>query len=110
MKLIEHTGRRFPSSVPRRLFILAVNVALLAGFFPPRLLGAETYPVKSVLLLLTGQPGLPASVHFYNGFRITLLADSSLNVDVSTEHISFSPFPTKEKRDPLVRFLGETYR
>jgi formate hydrogenlyase transcriptional activator len=99
-----------PALLPRQYFTLAVTLVLMAGPCSPRLHGAETDSVKSVLVLLTGQPGLIASTRFLNGLRTTLLADSTLNVDVSAEHISLSPFPTRGKREALVRFLGEKFR
>ena len=94
----------------RRHALRAAMLMLSAALSVCRLNAAEVDSVKSVLVLLLGQSGLPAATYFVNGFRTALLSDTTLQIDVSAEHIVLSPFPTKEQDRNVVGYLGEKYR
>jgi formate hydrogenlyase transcriptional activator len=101
--LSEHFHRK------RRYALRGLILLLTAALSSFRLLSAEADSVRSVLVLVMGEGGLPAGTLFLGGFRTTLLADTSLDIDVSAEHVALSPLPTKREQDKFVEYLRAKY-
>ena len=81
-----------------RLLLLLLAAVCLA--FPAGSRAAAPAAPKSVLILLAGQPGLPASVAIATGVRASLAAVPALEVSVETEHVDTARFksPADEER------------
>jgi signal transduction histidine kinase/PAS domain-containing protein len=65
----------------------------------------------SVLVLLPGQPGLPAATAIAAGIRAVLLTDWSFRVTIEMEHVDVARFASPEVEERRLRSLyGSKYR
>lgn len=64
----------------------------------------------SVLILLPGQPGLPAAVAIASGIRAVLLTQWSFRVSIEMEHVDVARFASPEMEERRLRTLfGSKY-
>jgi signal transduction histidine kinase len=59
----------------------------------------------SVLILLPGQPGLPAASLIATGIRSSLISEWSFRVSIETEHVDIARFPSPEVEEQRLRTL-----
>ena len=73
---------------------------------------APTAPEQmSVLILLPGQPGLPAATAIVSGIRAVLLADWSFQLSIEMEHVDVARFPSPDEEERRLRTIyGSKYR
>lgn len=57
----------------------------------------------SVLILLPGQPGLPAATAIASGIRAVLLKEWSFRVTIETEHVDVARFASPEAEERRLR-------
>lgn len=90
----------------RRDFAPWLLVATLLG---PATAHAATRDA-SVLILLPGQPGLPAATSIATGVRAPLVGEWSLTVSIETEHVDIARFASAEVEERRLRTLyGSKY-
>jgi two-component system, LuxR family, sensor kinase FixL len=64
----------------------------------------------SVLILLPGQPGLPAASLIATGIRSSLIAEWSFRISIEVEHVDIAPYPSPELEERRLRTLyGSKY-
>jgi signal transduction histidine kinase len=64
----------------------------------------------AVLILLPGQPGLPAATAIATGIRSPLVAELSFRVSIETEHVDIARFGAPEEEERRLRALyGSKY-
>jgi signal transduction histidine kinase len=85
--------------------VLILLVAGAGGFWAPIVSAAPT-DQKSVLILLPGQPGLPAASALAAGARSVLVSAWSTRITIETEHVDVARF----KGTGYERHLREVYR
>ena len=67
---------------------------------------APTAPEQmSVLILLPGQPGLPAATAIVSGIRAVLLADWSFQLSIEMEHVDVARFPSPDEEERRLRTI-----
>jgi len=82
---------------------------LCAWFLLALLLGAgrgtgEAAPEQaSVLILLPGQPGLPAATAIASGIRAGLIAEWAFRVSIEMEHVDVARFPSSDVEERRLR-------
>ena len=65
----------------------------------------------SVLILLPGQPGLPAATAIASGIRAALLTEWSFRVTIEMEHVDVARFASPEEEERRLRTVyGSKYR
>jgi signal transduction histidine kinase len=65
----------------------------------------------SVLILLPGQPGLPAAAAIASGIRAVLLAERSFGVSIEMEHVDVARFASPDEEERRLRTVyGSKYR
>ena len=82
------TGMPSRKALPRAV-PAALVVAAWLSFAPAAM---ATVPQASVLILLPGQPGLPAATAIASGVRAELLAALSFGVSIEMEHVDIARF------------------
>ncbi len=79
---------------------------LLVGVLSGAAVAAPAPPEQpSVLILLPGQPGLPAAAAIAAGVREALLAEWSFRVSIEMEHIDVARYTSAEEEDRRVRAM-----
>jgi signal transduction histidine kinase len=83
--------------------------ALLPGAW---LAGAQAAPEQtSVLVLLPGQPGLPAATAITSGLRAVLLTEWAFRISIEMEHVDVARFASPEVEERRLRAVyGSKYR
>lgn len=83
--------------------------ALLFGTWPGTAQAAPGQP--SVLILLPGQPGLPAATAIASGIRAVLLTEWAFRVSVEMEHVDIARFASPDVEERRLRAIyGSKYR
>jgi signal transduction histidine kinase len=83
--------------------------ALLFGAWPPTAQAAPGQP--SVLILLPGQPGLPAATAIASGIRDVLLTEWAFRVSIEMEHVDVARFASPDVEERRLRVIyGSKYR
>ena len=78
----------------RRLLCATLFTALLLGVRPG---AGQTAPEQaSVLILLPGQPGLPAATAIASGIRAVLLTEWAFRVSIEMEHVDVARFASSD--------------
>ena len=78
--------------------------AVLVGAGPGAAIGEPVSPRQtSVLILLPGQPGLPASAAIASAVRAELLTDWAFGVSVEMEHVDVARFATPDVEERRLR-------
>ena len=97
-----------PTRVDRRAWLAAVVVGTCL------LLVTAAHAARdqlSVLVLVPGQPGLPAGAAIASGIRDVLLTDWAFRVTIETEHVDVARFASPEVEERRLRSLyGTKYR
>jgi GAF domain-containing protein len=92
-----------------------VRFGVLAALLVGACVGAATAaPVSthqpSVLILLPGQPGLPAASLIATGIRSSLISEWSFRVSIEVEHVDIALFPSPELEEARLRAMfGSKY-
>src|ERR1700750_3370728 len=86
----------------RTWFVAAMSVAVASGAT-----GRTASDQVSVLILLPGQPGLPAATAIASGIRGVLLSEWSFRVSLEMEHVDVGRFASPEAEE---RRLINAYR
>jgi signal transduction histidine kinase len=93
---------------PRARLLTALLAALFLGAAP---LARAAPEQASVLILLPGQPGLPAAAAIASGIRDVLLTEWSFRVSIEMEHVDVARFASPEAEDRRLRAIyGSKYR
>jgi signal transduction histidine kinase len=83
--------------------------ALLFGTWPGTAQAAPGQP--SVLILLPGQPGLPAATAIASGIRAVLLTEWAFRVSIEMEHVDIARFASPDVEERRLRAIyGSKYR
>jgi signal transduction histidine kinase len=83
--------------------------ALLFGVWPGTAQAAPGQP--SVLILLPGQPGLPAATAIASGIRADLLTEWAFRVSIEMEHVDVARFASPDVEERRLRAVyGSKYR
>jgi two-component system, NarL family, sensor kinase len=82
---------------------LLLTPAVLSGAAEGRPAHAAASEQASVLILLSGQPGLPAATAIASGIRNELLTEWAFRVSIETEHIDVARFPSPEVEERRLR-------
>ena len=83
--------------------------ALLFGTWPGTAQAAPGQP--SVLILLPGQPGLPAATAIASGIRAVLLTEWAFRVSIEMEHVDIVRFASPDVEERRLRAIyGSKYR
>ena len=93
----------------RWLLCATLFTALLLGVRPGT---GQTAPEQaSVLVLLPGQPGLPAATAIASGIRAVLLTEWAFRVSIEMEHVDVARFVEPDVEDRRLRAVfGSKYR
>src|SRR4029453_14712741 len=82
---------------------------LLFGAWPPTAQAAPGQP--SVLILLPGQPGLPAATAIASGIRAVLLTEWAFRASIDREHVDVARFASPDVEERRLRVIyGSKYR
>src|SRR4029453_15545975 len=82
---------------------------LLFGTWPGTAQAAPGQP--SVLILLPGQPGLPAATAIASGIRAVLLPEWAFRVSIEMEHVDIARFASPDVEERRLRAIyGSKYR
>ena len=85
-----------------------LTVLLLAGWLGTGLAAPEH---ASVLILLPGQPGLPAAAAIASGIRAGLLPEWAFGISIETEHVDVARFASPDVEARRLRAVyGSKYR
>jgi signal transduction histidine kinase len=84
----------------------------LVGVWLGAVVAARAAPDQvSVLILLPGQPGLPAATAIASGIRAALLTEWSFRVTIEMEHVDVARFASPEEEERRLRTVyGSKYR
>ena len=83
--------------------------ALLVGVWPNAAQAAPEQP--SVLILLPGQPGLPAATAIASGIRAVLLTEWAFRVSIEMEHVDVARFASPDVEERRLRAVyGAKYK
>src|SRR4030095_9826852 len=83
--------------------------ALLFGAWAGTAHAAPGQP--SVLILLPGQPGLPAATAIASGIRAVLLTEWAFRVSIEMEHVDIARFASPDVEERRLRAIyGSEYR
>jgi signal transduction histidine kinase/GAF domain-containing protein len=80
--------------------------ALIIGAWPGSAAAGQAAPEQaSVLILLPGQPGLPAATAIASGIRSVLLTEFAFRISIEMEHVDITRFASPEVEERRLRTI-----
>src|SRR5262245_41818780 len=88
----------------------SLTMLLVGGGLGPAAVAHAAPEQASVLILLPGQPGLPAATAIASGIRDVLLTEWSFRVSIEMEHVDVARFASPDVEEGRLRTVyGSKY-